>query len=71
VPKTSIAERRNRALLALTLLTAARDSAIASLKLKHVDLNDESVFKDARQVSAKFGKSFTTFFFPVGKEFKQ
>ena len=32
-------ERRNRALIAFTLLTGARDSAIASMKLKHVDLD--------------------------------
>ena len=35
--KTEI-ERRNRALIAFTLLTGARNSAIASIKLKHVDL---------------------------------
>jgi len=32
-------ECRNRALIAFTLLTGARDSAIASMKLKHVDLS--------------------------------
>ena len=32
-------ERRDRALVAFTLLTGARDSAIASMKLKHVDLD--------------------------------
>jgi integrase len=32
-------ERRNRALIAFTALTGARDSAIASMKLKHVDLS--------------------------------
>ena len=32
-------ERRNHALIAFTLLTGARDRAIASMKLKHVDLN--------------------------------
>ena len=31
-------ERRNRALLAFALLTGARDSAIASVKLKHADM---------------------------------
>ncbi len=36
--KTEI-ERRNRALVAFTLLTGARDSAIASMKLKHVNLS--------------------------------
>lgn len=61
-------ERRNRALIAFTLLTGARDSAIASMKLKHVDLHAGSVFQDAREVRTKFSKTFTTYFFPVGDE---
>ncbi len=61
-------ERRNRALVAFTLLTGARDSAIASLKLKHVDLIDGCVNQDAREVKTKFSKTFTTYFFPVGGE---
>ena len=64
-------ERRNRALLAFTLLTGARDSALASMKLKHVDLAAGSVFQDAREVKTKFSKSFTTYFFPVGAEIRQ
>lgn len=59
-------ERRNRALIAFTLLTGARDSAIASMKLKHVDLIANSINQDAREVNTKFSKTFTTFFFPVG-----
>lgn len=63
--KTEI-ERRNHALVAFTLLTGARDSAIASMKLKHVDLILGCVNQDAREVKTKFSKTFTTFFFPVG-----
>ena len=63
-------ERRNRALIAFTLLTGARDSAIASMKLKHVDLIANSVDQDAREVNTKFSKTFTTFFFPVGDEIR-
>lgn len=61
-------ERRNRALIAFTLLTGARDSAIASMKLKHVDLVEGCVNQDAREVKTKFSKTFATYFFPVGKE---
>ena len=61
-------ERRNRALVTFTLLTGARDSAIASLKLKHVDLVAGCVNQDAREVKTKFSKTFSTFFFPVGEE---
>lgn len=64
-------EQRNRALLAFALLTGARDSALASLKLKHVDLVAGSVFQDARDVKTKFSKTFTTFFFPVGDEIRR
>lgn len=62
--------RRNSALVAFTMLTGARDSAIASMKLKHVDLIEGSIFQDAREVSTKFSKTFTTYFFPVGEEVK-
>jgi len=71
LPNNSDIERRNRALVAFTLLTGARDSAIASIKLKHVDLVGHSVFQDAREVDTKFSKTFTTFFFPVGDEVEQ
>ena len=64
-------ELRNRALMAFTLLTGARDSAIASLKLKHVDLNAGCVNQDAREVKTKFSKTFSTFFFPVGEEVRR
>lgn len=64
-------ERRNRALIAFTLLTGARDSAIASMKLKHVNLVAGCVEQDAREVQTKFSKTFTTFFFPVGDEIRR
>jgi site-specific recombinase XerD len=61
-------ELRNRALLAFAILTGARDSAIASMKLKHIDLLAGSVYQDAREVRTKFSKTFMTYFFPVGDE---
>jgi integrase len=64
-------ERRNRALVAFTLLTGARDNAIASMKLKHVDLIADCVNQDAREVKTKFSKTFSTFFFPVGEEIRK
>jgi integrase len=71
MPEVSEIERRNRALMAFTLLTGARDSAIASMKLKHVDLIEGCVYQDAREVKTKFSKTFTTYFFPVGAEVRQ
>lgn len=66
MPNDTALEKRDRALIAFTLLSGARDSAIASLKLKHIDLNADTVFQDARDVNTKFSKTFTTCFFPVG-----
>ena len=66
MPTEKEIERRNRALVAFTLLTGAGDSAIASMKLKHVDLIEGCVHQDAREVKTKFSKTFTTYFFPVG-----
>jgi integrase len=66
MPSGNEIERRNRALVAFTLLTGARDSAIASMKLKHVDLKKGCVQQDAREVKTKFSKTFTTYFFRVG-----
>jgi integrase len=70
MPVASEIDLRNRALIAFTLLTGARDSAIASMKLKHVDLADGRVFQDAREVRTKFSKTFTTYFFPVGDDIR-
>ncbi|MGA3083115.1 MAG: site-specific integrase [Terracidiphilus sp.] len=66
MPSGNEIERRNRALVAFTLLTGARDSAIASMKLKHIDLIENCVHQDAREVNTKNSKTFTTYFFPVG-----
>src|SRR5580658_9823965 len=68
MPDGSEIERRDRALVAFALVTGARDSAIASMKLKHVDLVEGCVRQDAREVKTKFSKTFNTYFFPVGEE---
>jgi integrase len=71
MPGRSEIERRDRALIAFTLLTGARDSAIASMKLKHINLIAGCVDQDAREVKTKFSKTFTTYFFPVGDDIRQ
>jgi site-specific recombinase XerD len=68
MPTNTEIECRNRALIAFTLLTGARDSAIASMKIKHLDLVEKCVRQDAREVRTKFSKTFSTYFFPVGDE---
>jgi len=62
---------RNRALIAFTLLTGLRDSAIASLRLKHINLSDELVEQRGSEVKTKFSKTIFTYFLPVGKEIKE
>lgn len=71
MPASSDIERRNRALIAFTLLTGMRDRAIASLKLKYVNIEANCVFQDAREVRTKFSKTFTTYFFPVGDDVRR
>ena len=66
MPAASDIELRNRALVAFALLTGARDGALASFRLKHVDLVQGRVDQDARDVRTKAGKTFSTWFFPVG-----
>jgi integrase len=65
IPGNTQIERRDRALIAFTMLTAARVDALASLQLGDVDLRAELVSQDARHVRTKFRKSFTTWFMPV------
>ena len=57
---------RNRALVAFALLTGARDGALSSFRIKHVDLVQGRVDQDARDVRTKASKTFSTWFFPVG-----
>jgi len=71
MPDGSAIEKRDRAVIAFTLLTGVRDGAAASLKLKHIDLAEGKVRQDAREVRTKFSKTFTTWFFPVGDKARQ
>lgn len=68
MPAVTEIERRDRAVVAFALLTGARDDAIASALLKHVDLAGGCFRQDAREVRTKFSKTFDTWFFPVGDE---
>ena len=68
MPRQSPVERRNRAVVALAMLTGARDGALASLRLKHLDVAEGVLRQDGREVQTKFAKTFSTWFFPVGGE---
>jgi len=68
MPTTTDIESRDKALIAFTYLTGARDGALASLRLKHVDITGSRVIQDGREVDTKFSKTFITWFFPVGDD---
>ena len=70
MPTRTVIERRDQALVAFAILTGARDGAIASTKLKHLNLPEGYLEQDAREMKTKFSKSFRTYFFPVGDEIR-
>mgnify|MGYP003382074046 CR=1 FL=1 len=71
MPDATDIERRNKALFAFLMLTGARDGAIASLRLKRIDVIERCVYQDARDVKTKFSKTFTTWFFPVDPAYRE
>lgn len=71
MPTETEVEKRNRAVIAFVLLTCARVSAVASARLKHVDLAEGAFHQDARDVRTKRSKTFSTWFFPVGDDVQE
>lgn len=65
MPEDDEIQRRDKAMFALIMLTGARAGAVASLRLKHVDLVSGSIYQDGREMRTKAAKSFETWFFPV------
>lgn len=68
MPHNTLAERRDRALLACAALTGARDGALSSAQLRHVDLEARTFLNDGATMRTKFAKTYVTTFFPVGGE---
>ena len=68
MPADSTLQRRDRALMAFLFLTGSREGAAITIRLQHVDLKAGCVHFDGRTVDTKFGKRFTTGFFPFGGE---
>ncbi|NMN56844.1 integrase [Xanthobacter sp. SG618] len=68
MPAETDIEKRDRALLAFLILTGARDGALITFKLKHLDMAACRLEQDARDVATKRAKTF--FFFPVGDDIK-
>lgn len=70
MPSATDIERRNRAMLAFAILTGARDRAISTIRVKHVDVVAERVTQNGDEVHTKGAKLIETWFFPVGDELK-
>ena len=62
MPRQTVLERRDRALIAFAAITGARVNALASFQIGHVDLAGGFVEQDAREVRTKFAKTFRTYF---------
>lgn len=69
-PTTDVT-RRDRALVAFLIVTGARCGALATIRLRHIDIERRVLFQDARTVRTKFSKTFETWFFPVGDDLEQ
>lgn len=67
MPYETPLQRRDRALIAMAMLTGARVGALASLRLGDVDVENCYVDQDARHVRTKFSKTFRTYFCPVSE----
>jgi len=66
MPSDTAIDLRNRALIALCCLTGARADALATVRLKHIDLEQKVLINDGRDMRTKASKTFKTRFFPVG-----
>jgi integrase len=61
-------QRRDRALIAFGIVTGMRDNAMATIRLKHIDLERGLVKQDPKEVKTKASKRIDTFFLPVGDD---
>jgi integrase len=71
MPAKTELEKRDRGLIAFTILSGARDDAVASMKIRHVDLERRTVFHDAREGRTKNRKTHISTLFPVGDDFEE
>lgn len=68
MPSATDIEKRDRAIMALLLLTIMRDGALIGLKLRHYYPDTQSVFQNPSEISVKFSKAIMTTFLPVGDD---
>ena len=51
------------------MITRARGTAVASLRLKHINLVDGFVYQDGREVDIKAKKTIMIYFFPMHSDY--
>ncbi|PHS24398.1 MAG: recombinase XerC [Robiginitomaculum sp.] len=68
MPNKTPTERRNRALIAFTALSGARDGAIITMQVKHIDFDKREIMQHPDEVNTKNSKLIVTWFFTVGEE---
>jgi len=71
MPADTEVQKRDRALIAFLALSGGRVTAIVSLKLKHIFLDDERIEQHPQEVKTKYSKKIITYFFPVGDFLKK
>lgn len=62
MPYETDVQKRDRAIIAFTALTAVRDDALVTMKIKNVDIEKREIWQNPRNVRTKNRKSITTFF---------
>ena len=67
MPDATAVEKRDRALVALSALTAIRVTAMTTLKLKHFDRRRSLIIQMPDEVETKFSKRIDTFLMPVSE----
>jgi site-specific recombinase XerD len=71
MPDQTPIEKRDRALIAFTILTGIRDGAMVTLRLKHVEVEPGRVVQNPNEVATKASKRIVAYFFPVGAQIEQ
>lgn len=66
MPASTDVEMRDRAVVAAAMVTGARDGALSSARLRHLDCAERVFYNDGRSMRTKFSKTFRSWFFPVG-----
>lgn len=69
MPRTTIVQRRARAVFALSFLGALRADTLVSLRLKDIDLRARTITQDGQFARTKNGKSLVIAWFPIPEAF--